>query len=175
MEILFLHGAGGWEDDQPLAGQLRALLGAEVAMPRFPDEDMSAAAWRQGIDAALQQLGPAPVVVVVGHSFGASMALLHLAEGWPEPLPRAVVGLATPFWGAEGWQAEYALPPGLEPPGQLPIVLHHCADDDTVPADHLDRYAALLPGAVVHRHDSGGHQFQGRMAAVADDVARLSG
>ncbi|MBP3044224.1 hypothetical protein KKR91_06355 [Arthrobacter jiangjiafuii] len=46
MGILFVHGAGGWAEDQPMADQLRTLSGQAVTMSRFPDEDMSAAAWR---------------------------------------------------------------------------------------------------------------------------------
>ena len=171
MDLLFLHGAGGWETDQPLARELGARLDVPVAMPRFPDEDMTAAGWLRGITDAWAGFGGD--AVVVGHSFGASMALLQLADGWPDPLPRALVLLATPFWGEEGWQADYALPADVDPPAGLPIVFHHCADDDTVPVGHLDRFEALLPRAVVRRHETGGHQFEGRVAAVADDVAGL--
>lgn len=172
MDVLFLHGAGGWEDDQPLAGELGARLDVPVTMPRFPDEDMSAAGWLRGITDAWAWLGAE--AVVVGHSFGASMALLQLADGWQGPLPRGLILLATPFWGEEGWQGEYALPADFDTPSGLPIVFHHCADDETVPVGHLDRFGVLLPDAVVRRHETGGHQFEGRMAAVADDVARLS-
>ncbi|MBD8044928.1 alpha/beta hydrolase [Arthrobacter sp. Sa2BUA2] len=171
MDFLFIHGAGGWLDDQPLAEELRTRLGVPVAMARYPEEDMSAAAWFAELDRQRDALGPD--LAIIGHSFGASMALLRLGGGWHGPLPRGLVLLATPFWGSEGWQAEYALPAGYELPAGLPLYLHHCRDDDTVPVDHLDRLAALLPGAVVRRHETGGHQFAGQMAAVADDVGLL--
>ena len=172
MEILFLHGAGGWVEDQPMAAQLRTLSGQAVTMPRFPDEDMSAAAWRGEIARQLEELEAEPVIV--GHSFGASMALLHSADGDLQgPRPLGMVLLATPFWGSEGWQAEYSLPAAARLPADLPLFLHHCADDDVVPVDHLDRHAHRLPQALIRRHESGGHQFQGRMAAVAEDLASL--
>lgn len=171
MEFLFAHGAGGWSDDQPLAEELRQRLGVPVAMPRFPDEEMSAAAWFNELDRQRNALGPD--VVIIGHSFGASMALLHLATGWQDPPPRGLVLLATPFWGSEGWQAEYALPAGFEPPAGMPLFLHHCRDDDVVPFDHLARLESLLPDAVVRRHATGGHQFEGRMASAAEDAAAL--
>ncbi|MBP3036884.1 alpha/beta fold hydrolase [Arthrobacter sp. zg-ZUI100] len=172
MEILFLHGAGGWVDDQPMAGQLQTLSGQPVTMPRFPDEDMSAAAWRGELSRQLQARGAEPVIV--GHSFGASMALLHYADNDPQgPRPLGLVLLATPFWGSEGWQAEYSLPAAAQLPADLPLFLHHCADDDVVPVDHLDRHADRLPHALIRRHERGGHQFQGRMAAVAEDLASL--
>jgi len=171
VEVLFLHGAGGWTDDQPIAEELRSRLRVPVAMPRFSNDEMTAAAWLGGIDTALEPLGTE--TVIVGHSFGASMALLRLTASPPEPLPRGMVLLATPFWGSEGWQGEYALPPGFALPPGLPVFLHHCRDDGTVPPEHLDRYEALLPGAVIRRHETGGHQFEDRMNAVAGDVAAL--
>lgn len=171
MEILFVHGAGGYRDDQPLAGHLHTALDVPVSYPEFPDEDMSAAGWRAGIQRQLDVLGPD--VAVVGHSFGASMALLHLADGFTGTTPLGLVLLAMPYWGSDGWQAEYALPADAGLPADLPLRLHHCMDDDTVPVDHVDRHAARLPQAVVRRHRSGGHQFEGQMPAVADDVAAL--
>lgn len=170
MEILFVHGAGGWTDDQPMAAELRGIPGAEVLAPQFSDEDMSAAGWRRELDAQFRTLGPEPVVV--GHSFGASMALLHFSESLAHR-PRGLVLLAMPFWGSEGWQAEYSLPVDAELPVDLPLFLHHCADDDVVPVDHLDRHAARLPRAVVRRYETGGHQFQGRMGEVIQDVTML--
>lgn len=171
MRILFVHGAGGWRDDQPMASDLRSLPGAEVLAPRFPDEDMSAAGWRRELERQLGNIGPEPVIVA--HSFGASMVLLHSAGGPAEPLPRGLVLLAMPFWGSEGWQAEYSLPADTQLPVDLPLFLHQCMDDDVVPAGHVDLHASRLPQAVIRRHESGGHQFEGRMPEVLQDVTAL--
>lgn len=171
MEILFVHGAGGWTDDQPLAAELRKVPGAEVSAPRFPDEDMSAAAWLRELDRQLRSLGPEPVIV--GHSFGASMALLHCAGTASKHRSRGLVLLAMPFWGSEGWQAEYSLPTDAELPADLPLLLHHCRDDDVVPVEHVDRHASRLPHALIRLHERGGHQFQGRMGGVVQDVTML--
>lgn len=174
MGILFVHGAGGWVDDQPLAGQLRTGLDTGVDMPRFPDADMSAASWRARLDRQLES--GEPDQVMVGHSFGSTTLLLRLADGWPDrPMPRGFVLLATPYWGTEGWQAEYALPAGFAPPEGVPVFLHHCRDDETVPFEHLDRFASLLPDTVIRRHEAGGHQFEGQMPAVIEDVRTLLG
>lgn len=171
MAVLFVHGAGGWTEDQPMVRELHAGLGLEVSAPRFPDDDMSAAAWRSELDSHLDALGPG--VAVVGHSFGASMALLHAADSAAGSDPVGLVLLAMPFWGSQGWQAEYALPAGAALPRGLPVFLHHCRDDAVVPFGHLQRHAARLPGALARPHSTGGHQFEGRMGAVADDVAAL--
>ncbi|WAP50951.1 alpha/beta hydrolase [Arthrobacter sp. ATA002] len=141
MEILFVHGAGGWRDDRPMAAELRGIPGAEVLAPRFPDEDMSAAGWRRELNGHLRMLGPAPVVVA--HSFGASMVLLHYSDDPVEPLPRGLILLAMPFWGSEGWQAEYSLPVDARLPADLPLFLHQCLDDDVVP---LTTLTATRPG-----------------------------
>ena len=171
MEILFVHGAGGWLDDQPIAEDLRGIPGAEVLVPRFPDEDMSAAGWRLELGRQLRNIGPEPVIVA--HSFGASMVLLQYADDPGEPLPRGLVLLAMPFWGSEGWQAEYTLPADARLPEELPLFLHQCMDDNVVPAGHLELHASRLPHALIRRHDSGGHQFQGRMGDIIHDVTML--
>lgn len=172
MQILFIHGAGGWEEDQALADELRDRLGVPVSVPRFPDDDMSAATWCREVDrhrAALE-----PDLVMVGHSFGASMALLQLTVSPPENPPLGLALLAMPHWSTDGWQAEYALPADAEMPSGFPIWLHHCRDDEVVPIGHLDHHLPRLPEAIVRRYDTGGHQFVGRLAAVADDLAALA-
>lgn len=158
MAILFLHGAGGYADDRAMADAIRAELDEPVRMPHLRDEDMSHAVWSAQIAA---HLGP-DVDTVVGHSFGGSTLLKMLTEA-DLGVARLVL-LATPDWGADGWDvADYALPhdavhrldPGLR------IDLHHCLDDAVVPAGHLGLLAARIPNATVVRHPHGGHQFEG--------------
>jgi hypothetical protein len=160
--ILFLHGAGGYADDQGIVAALRAGVGDEIRMPDLGDEDMSHAAWSAQISALV-----APDVdTVVGHSFGGSTVLKLLTETESETehdVDRLVL-LAVPDWGPDGWDvAEYALPDDAEArlaPG-LGIELHQCLDDEVVPADHVDLLARRLPRATVVRHSRGGHQFDG--------------
>ena len=158
MAILFLHGAGGYADDQAIVAALRIDLDDEVRMPDLGDEDMSHATWSAQIAAHL-----APDVdTVVGHSFGGSTVLKLLTESRLD-LHRLIL-LAVPGWGPDGWDlAEYALPDDADQrldPG-LSIELHHCLDDEVVPADHVDLLARRLPRAAVVRHSHGGHQFEG--------------
>ncbi len=167
-----MHGAGGRVADQPMAAQLRRALGTGVSMARLPAEDMSVDAWRGAMRRHRATMGAD--VAVIAHSFGASIALLDLAEEATAPPPRALVLLAMPFWGPDGWDVEdYALPSSARLPAEVPILLAHCRDDDVVPVGHLARHAALLPSAAVRTHESGGHQFAGRMDAVARDLLEL--
>ena len=165
MKLLFIHGAGGWDDDQALAGELSAEAGAILVMPHLPDEDMAYEAWAQPVREALARLGND--AIAVGHSFGASILLKVLAES-PATHVRGVL-LAMPDWGPQGWDVpEYA---HEGPPPRTELTLHHCRDDDVVPFEHLARHAARLPDAQVVEHATGGHQFVGRAAAIMQAAA----
>ncbi|WP_308258794.1 hypothetical protein [Gordonia jinghuaiqii] len=50
-QLIFLHGAGGFAGDRPLAHGLGAALGVPVDMPQFSDVDMSLEAWASPIRA----------------------------------------------------------------------------------------------------------------------------
>lgn len=159
--LVFLHGAGGYVDDGPLARGLGQACGAEVELPRLPDDDMSVAAWAVPVRGALAGLDADDRVV--GHSFGATVLLHVLADGLELAAP--VTLLAMPDWGPEGWDvAEYV--PGRVGAG-VPITLHHCRDDEVVEFGHLALAAARLPSARVVAHDRGGHQFEGLAEVIA--------
>lgn len=164
MRLLFLHGAGGYDDDQPLARALGESVGATVELPRLPDEDMSVAAWATPIRERLSTLGKQDLLVA--HSFGASTLLQVLAQ--LDRLPMRATLLATPDWGPDGWDiAEYVFA-GPEP--RTAVSLHHCEDDEIVPVDHLERLAALLPRARVSRYPTGGHQLVGQESPITQDL-----
>ncbi|MCT9819510.1 alpha/beta hydrolase [Microbacterium sp. W1N] len=166
MALLFFHGAGGYDDDLPLASGIAAALGTELIYPALPTDDWGYEDWaapiRRRVDAV------APDDLVVAHSFGASVLLRVLAER-PRTHPARAVLLAMPEWSEAGWDvADYAFR-GPEPATTLS--LHHCRDDDVVPFEHIARNAALLPSATRHEHAVGGHQFDGLAAVIAVDVA----
>jgi predicted alpha/beta hydrolase family esterase len=158
--LLFVHGAGGEDDDEPLAQEFGVLLGATVDMPRIPSDDMSIEAWAGPIRRGLQ----ARPDIVIAHSFGATV-LLHVLASVPI---RAATLLAMPDWSAAGWDVpQYqwsTVPPGVS------LTLHHCRDDDVVPFSHLALASAVLPEARVVEHERGGHQFDG---AVREVVASM--
>lgn len=152
MRTLFIHGAGGFDEDRPLA----AAFGAHASMPRMSDEDMSYDSWAVTLRPALAELTDDDLVIA--HSFGGSILLRMLAE---ERWPRLEVHmLAMPNWGPEGWAVADFEFTGPEP--SQPITLHHCADDDVVPHSHLALNSAVLPHAQTASYPSGGHQFDGR-------------
>lgn len=158
--LVFLHGAGGFDEDRPLADAISASAGARLVLPRLPDEDMSFDGWAEPIRRAIAPLGADDLLV--GHSFGGSILVKVLAERvWP--VERAVL-LAIPNWGPEGWNVDHYAFAGTPPPQSL--VLHHCSDDDVVPVEHLALNAAALPGAATRTHPTGGHQFAGLEASV---------
>lgn len=164
MRLVFLHGAGGYEEDRPLADGIGAQLGASVELPRMPDQDMSFETWAGAVRRSLAAVGPDDFVMA--HSFGASILLRVLTEG--SRIPRRAVLLAMPDWGPEGWNvAEYAFA-GPEPATRLS--LHHCRDDEIVPSAHLVRNATRLPSARVHEYPVGGHQFDGAIESIAADA-----
>ncbi|QTV80503.1 alpha/beta fold hydrolase [Microbacterium sp. NIBRBAC000506063] len=95
MTLLFIHGAGGYDDDSPLAEAIGAALGTPAHLPRLPDDDMTFDGWASRIRRALDALEPDDVVAA--HSFGASLLVKVLAER-VRPLPRRAVLLAMPDW-----------------------------------------------------------------------------
>ena len=160
--LLFVHGAGGYVEDRPLADALGVAVDADLVMPHLPDQDMSAAAWSAALRAEMGRLGRHDLMV--GHSFGASILLGVLRE--PEwPPGRRVAWLAMPDWGPDGWDIpDYVL--GGPQPHHL-ISLHHCRDDHVVPYSHLALNTSRLPTAQPLPHATGGHQFEGRVDEVA--------
>src|SRR5690606_21029495 len=106
--------------------------------------------------------------VVIGHSFGATILQWVLPEqAWA---PRRVLLLAMPDWSPAGWDVEQYVHRGHEP--EMEVSLHHCRDDEVVPFDHLALNAARMPSARVIEHPSGGHQFDGLVETISDDVLR---
>lgn len=95
MALRFLRGAGGYEEDRPLADAIAAELERPLTYPRFPDDDMSfdhqASPMRTALDAVSTDDD------VAAHSFGASILLRALAERERET-PRRIVVLAMPDW-----------------------------------------------------------------------------
>ena len=177
-QVLFVHGAGGeaFGEDETLVRSLREALGPDFAVeyPEMPDADAPEfAKWRDRISEELSALDGE--VILVGHSLGASTLLKYLSE---ERVEKPIAGLfliATPYWGTEDWEAEYALREGFPVtlPEDVPVFLYHSRDDEWVPFAHLALYAGQLPRATVREFEGRGHQFGDDLSEVAEDIARL--
>jgi len=178
--LLFVQGAGDmWAPDGSgvLVKYLEKSLGTDfdIVAPEMPDADTDPhyLPWRDRIDAELQAMNGA--VVLVGHSFGASVLLKYLAEG---PPPRPISGLfllSTPWWEPEGWSAEYAVPDdvGSKLPPAVPIFLYHSREDPEVPFSHLALYEQLLRNATSRPIDGSNHSFTDGLPELITDIRQV--
>ena len=166
-QVLFIQGggAGAYDEDKALVASLQEALGAEydVLYPEMRNED-DPELWKPQLSKEVAALDGA--VFLVGHSAGASVLLQFLAE---ERVTNSIVGvflIATPFWGAEVWQASQL-------PEDLPIFFYHSRDDEIVPYAHLALFAEKLPQASICEFDGRGHQFNNDLSDVAADILNL--
>jgi serine hydrolase len=176
-QVLFVHSSGPQgpgEGSIPFAERLRQELGPEydVRIPEMPASavDPHYQPWSGRLGEALAEMETP--VAVVGHSLGGSVALKHLVEGRDVDAVAGLVLAAVPYWGTEDWEAEWALPDGE---GELPpIFLFQSRDDEEIPADHLERYAARLPGAKTQLLTGNGHLFdRGDLTPVVSAIRSL--
>jgi pimeloyl-ACP methyl ester carboxylesterase len=180
-DLLLLHSSGPQgpgEGSEPLAGRLRRELGDgyEVHFPLMPgtEVDPHYEPWRDRLVAELGSLGGG--VIVFGHSLGGSVALKYAAEeGFEESVAGLVIAEA-PYWGAAGWEREWALPEGWTAEGMElpPVFLFHTRDDEVIPFESLDRYAERLPDATVRPLDGCGHLLdRGDLSEVLEAIRSL--
>lgn len=177
--VFFIQGAGqgAYEADKKLAASLQQALGAEyeVRFPAMPDE--CEAPYEQLKQHLLRELAPMQGrIALVGHSVGGSILAKFLGEVQFDKPVAAICLMATPFWGGDGWRydgyEELEVPQDVATrfPKDAHVFLYHCRDDETVPFDHLAKFAKLLPQAAVRELDKGGHQLDNAMAIVAQDL-----
>jgi predicted alpha/beta hydrolase family esterase len=179
ISVLFIQGAGENVHDQwdnKLVDSLRRELGDSyvVHYPRMPNEaDPSYAAWKPAILKAVAALDNG--AILVGHSVGGTLLLHTLANEHPNFRPGALILIAPPFIGNDGWPSG-DIPPriGFDLPSGLPILLYHGADDKEVPPDHANLYEKALPQAVVHRLPGRDHQLNNDLTGVANDIRAFS-
>jgi uncharacterized protein len=178
-QVLFIQGGGddGYEADAKMVDSLKAALGNgyEVSYPQMPDdESVSDFGWLRQIGAAINDIEGD--VILVGHSLGASLILKYLSETKVQKKISGIFLIATPFWsGDEDWVKGLKLQHDFagKLPGNIPLFLYHCIDDEEVPFEHLTLYAQKLPQAIVHEIKKGGHQFNNDLKFVAKDIKKL--
>jgi len=179
--VLFIQGAGSTGAhacDAELVTSLENALGGsfDVRYPTMPNEaDPEYETWKQHISRELATLGDD--VVLVGHSFGASVLIKILAEGLVEQSVAGVFLISAPYWSDHAWKwREMELPVDATDrlPSGVPLFLYHGSEDETVPASHLEMYARKFPKAVVRTLAGRNHQLNDDLTEVAADIASLS-
>lgn len=178
-QVLFIQGGGndGYEADKALALSLQGNLGKQyrVDYPEIhPDETSPDFGWIKQIGEVIYRINHD--VILVGHSFGASMILKYLSENSISKTIEGIFLLATPFWsGNEEWQIGLKLKENFagKLPVKAPLFLYHCQDDEEVPFSHLDQYKQRLARANFREIKRGGHQFNNDLALIASDIKSL--
>ena len=176
-QILFIQGGGAGahdEWDDKLFDSLRRHLGDgyEVRYPRMPDEhDPSYARWSAAIRREMTDLDDG--AIVAGHSVGATILINVLADRPPEPELSAIVLIAAPFVGADGWpgdEFELLHDLGSRLPQGVPVHVFHGLQDETAPPSHADLYARAIPQAQLHRLPGRNHQLDNDLSEVAKTI-----
>jgi predicted alpha/beta hydrolase family esterase len=178
-QVLFIQGAGegAYVADLLLAQNLQKELGPDfnVRYPEMADEaNAPYDLWKQQIQDEIAMMGES--VILVGHSMGASEMAKILTEIKVDARISGIYLLASPFWGGEGWlyegyeELELPVDAAAKFPNDAKIFLYHTRDDEIVPFDHLALYATAFPQATIREIDSGGHQFNGDLSVVAQDI-----
>ncbi|MFC3199320.1 alpha/beta fold hydrolase [Parapedobacter deserti] len=178
-QILFIQGGGegGYEADKELVTSLQAALGEEymISYPEMRwDEAAADFGWTKQIGEEIAQADNG--LVLVGHSFGASMILKYLSETTINKKIKGVFLLAAPFWsGDEAWKAGFKLKSDFANslPADVVYYLYHSKDDDEVPIFHFHQYKKKLARANFREVNSGAHQFGNDLALVAEDIKSL--
>jgi predicted alpha/beta hydrolase family esterase len=174
--VLFFHGSGseeGHDADAKLVASLTLNLGTgySVRYPVLRSDGTPDLGRRKQIGKEISASDDG--IILVGHSFGASMLLACLSE---REITKKIAGiflLSTPFWsGDEDWVQPYKLQPDFAEKlnRKIPLFLYHCLDDEEVPLSHLAIYKQQLPWATVREIPTGGHQLNNDLTLVANDI-----
>ena len=177
--ILFIQGGGdgGYEADEKLVASLRSALGPEyeINYPQIiPDESKKDYGWLQQIGNAIS--GIKGEMILVGHSFGASMLLKYLSEKKIKEPIAGIFLIATPFWrGNQEWEQGLKLKEDFVDhlPAKVRKYFYQCKDDEEISFENLLHYKHKLPQAIFREVNNGGHQFNNDLTIVADDIKAL--
>ena len=177
--ILFIQGGGngGYEADKELVASLRTALGKgyDISYPEIKsDETASDFGWTQQIGKKISEIKSD--VILVGHSFGASMILKYLSENSVKEKMEGIFLMATPFWnGNEDWQTGLKLQENFADklPDETPIFFYHCQDDEETPFSHMEHYRQKLTQPIFREMKKGGHQLHNNLTLVANDIKSL--
>lgn len=175
-EILFFQGGGEQEDydaDAKLVDSLRTELGSAYTIhyPFLANDGTPDLGRRKQIthEISLRKDG----VILVGHSFGASMLLACLSEAKISKNISGIFLISTPFWtGDEDWVEAFKLKDNFAQKldQNTPLFFYHTRDDEEVPFAQFTTYKQKLPWATFREIPAGGHQLNNDLRVVARDV-----
>lgn len=179
-QILLIQGGGedGYEAGKSLAASLQKEMGRDyhIIYPELKsDESAPDFGWVQQIGEELSKTKHG--IFLAGHSLGASMILKYLSENPLNSNIKGVFLIATPFWrGNEDWKQGLKLKEDFagKLPEQVPFFFYHSKDDEEVPFSHLNLYRQKIPHAFFRETETGGHQLNGNLSIVSEDIRSLS-
>ncbi|HEY0741534.1 MAG TPA: alpha/beta hydrolase [Chryseosolibacter sp.] len=175
-DILFLHGGGEKEDydaDAKLVASLKAELGVNYAIhyPFLSNDGTPDLGRRKQIAQEISKRNDE--LIIVAHSFGASMLLATFSEMEINKKVAGIFLVSTPFWtGNEDWVQPFKLKDGFEHKldRNIPLFFYHTRDDDEVPFSQFIAYKQKLPWARFREIPTGGHQLNNDLSMVALDI-----
>lgn len=175
--LIFIQGGGAYETDAKLVTSLQTELGSEykIHYPQMPaDEDLPDYGWLGRINEVISS--SKNEIILVGHSFGASMLLKYLSEYKIEKNIIGIFLIATPFWsGDEKWKQSFKLQQNFADnlPKDTPIFFYHSRDDEVVSFSHFKTYQECITRATFHEIETGGHQLESDLSIVAKDIKSI--
>lgn len=178
-KILFIHGGGngGYEADKKLVTSLKNTLGKEYEIDN-PEiqfiENEPDYGWPEQIQNKISN--SEDNLILVGHSFGASMILKLLSEDFIQKKIKGIFLIASSFWsGEEDWKQGLMLKENFAEklPKNIPMFFYHCKDDEEVSISHFKNYQKKVNGATYREIDNGGHQLNNDLRVVAKDIETL--
>ena len=180
-QLLFVQGGGASvhdEWDNRLVESLQRELGSdyEIRYPQMPNEaDPRYDAWKSALEdefAALDERA-----ILLGHSVGGTMLVNALAEQPVERRFGALFLIAAPFFGHGGWSSddlEFPQDLGARLPRDVPVHIYQGLEDETVPPEHAQLYARVVPQSRVHLLPGYDHQFNNDLRDVAVAIKSLA-
>ncbi|MHA4847158.1 alpha/beta hydrolase [Flavitalea antarctica] len=178
-KILFVHSAGPQHDEEGSAKLVQYIkeglpAAYHVIAPIMPHPDNpDYESWKKVLHEVFKIMDDD--MILVGHSLGGSVLLKFLSEEHPPQRIRSLHLVAVPFWGLEDWDvSEFALEDdfGDNLPPVSSIHIYHSKDDQIVPAQHAERYAAELPGAVYDQLNGYGHVYWEGLPMLITNIQR---
>ena len=180
-DIFFAHSAGAQEGPGEGSFDLVSCLRKELSdlyeihFPLIEDpEAPTYAMWKELFSTELEILNQP--LILIGHSLGGSMLLKYLLEERHDIKVSALLLVASPYWGKNGWDVEeFALNENIEMKLKdiEKIYLYHSKEDDTVPFEHSIIYNNMLPNSTIRAIDGTDHVFADGLSELVDDIKSI--